>query len=76
MSHLRNSIEETKEAIARTQELLQSHPAPSIEATLRSFQKRLARLEAELAPLASTPISSSESVTAIPESNCIPPNQL
>ena len=58
---LRVEIEDTKCAIARKEQLMKLHPAPSVEASLRSFQKRLQRLESELgflpveSPLAGCP---------------------
>jgi len=73
--NLRVEIEDTKRAIARKEQLMKLHPAPSVEASLRSFQKRLTRLETELASLAPAPLRTidSETSTGLPESNCIPP---
>jgi hypothetical protein len=68
--HLSTRIEDTKRAIVRNELLMKSHPAPSVEANLRSFQKLLRQLESQLA---STPlrVASAESSLPFPESNCI-----
>jgi hypothetical protein len=73
--HLSLSIERTKEAIRRHERMLDSYPSKSGELALESLRRMLRKLEAERASLAA-PLTSTESVTSLPESNCIPPNQL
>lgn len=71
---LAGRIAETKQAIQRNEAFLRIRSEPSIEVTLRSFRKRLTRLEAEAATLATPPVAAvfPESAPAVTESNCVP----
>jgi hypothetical protein len=48
---LTSRIHETSAAISRHQRAMVDHPTPSLEASLRSLQKRMQKLQADLATL-------------------------